>query len=224
MTKAVAMVEEGEVKNLPPLPIPNNEIGVLSIAFAKMLDSIKLKIEAMAQDRRDLEEINQSLELRVGSRTKELRTALNEMIKKERLAAIGQMASIVSHEIKNPLAVMANSVYLIKARVGENADPKLLKNISVIEQEIKQANGIIEEILGYARSREQILSVADLNLYMKEIVASYPIPSNVKVTMELYEKPLPVKIDAEEMKQGIRNVIGNAVEVMPAGGQLVIKT
>lgn len=224
MTKAVNIVEEGRITDLPPLPAPNNEIGVLSMAFARMLDSIKIKFEALSQDRQDLEELNQSLELRVGSRTKELRTALNELIKKERLAAIGQMASIVSHEIKNPLAVIKNAVYLIKARMGENADPRILKNIDVVDEEIRQANGIIEEILGYARSRDQILTVLDLSLYMREILASYPMPQNVQVITEFWPEHLNIKIDSEEMKQAIRNVIGNAVEVMPEGGQLIVKT
>ncbi|MDR1684068.1 MAG: hypothetical protein LBR90_01215 [Elusimicrobiota bacterium] len=224
MTTSVKLIERGETQNMPPLPLPNNEIGALSMAFAKMLDSIKIKIDDMAQDRHDLEELNQSLEVRVGSRTKELRTALNEMIKKERLAAIGQMASIVSHEIKNPLAVMANAVYLIKARLGANADVKTLKNISVIEEEIKQANGIIEEILGFARSREQILTLVDLNAYIKEILSSYPVPKNIHLTTQYQQGALPVKIDTEEMKQAVRNIIGNALEVMPQGGQLIIKT
>lgn len=224
MTSAVKMVEEGKINDMPSLPVPDNEIGVLVLTFARMLDSIKLKFDSLAQDQHDLEELNQSLEIRVGSRTKELRTALNELIKKERLAAIGQMASIVSHEIKNPLAVMSNSLYLIKARMGEEADPRVLKNISIIEQEIKQANGIIEEILGYARSREQILTVIDISLYMRELLSSFPMPQNVQVFTEFYPERLPIRIDTEEMKQAIRNIINNSIEVMPDGGQLIIKT
>lgn len=223
MTKAVIAIEQSG-DEVPSLPVPDNEIGVLSKTFARMLDTIKIQFDEMRQNRQDLEELNQSLELRVGSRTRELRTALNELIKKERLAAIGQMASIVSHEIKNPLAVIKNAVYLIKARLGENAEPKILKNISVIDQEINQANGIIEEILGYARSREQILSVTDLTMYIKEILASYPMPAHIKVSTEFAETSLIVKIDTEEMKQAVRNIIGNAVEVMPESGVLVIKT
>ncbi|MDR1123728.1 MAG: HAMP domain-containing protein [Elusimicrobiota bacterium] len=224
ITKAVNIAEGGDVSTLPALPAPDNEIGSLALAFARMLDSIKLKLDAFAQDRQELEEINQSLELRVGSRTRELRTALGELIKKERLAAIGQMASIVSHEIRNPLAVMANALYLIKARLGENADERVLKNISVIEQEIKQANGIIEEILGYARSREQILAIVDLNLYVREILASYPMPQNIKTVAEYSPQRPRVRIDAEEMKQALRNIIANSVEVMPEGGRLMVKT
>lgn len=224
MAKAITIIEEGSKEPLPVLPAYNNEIGDLCIRLARMLDTIKMKFDLLSEQQHDLEELNQSLELRVGSRTKELKTALNELIKKERLAAIGQMASIVSHEIKNPLAVISNSVYLIKARLGDNIEPKMQKNINVIEGEIKQANGIIEEILGYARSREQILNIVDLTLYIKEILSSYPIPSNIKVETSFYKEPLYVKIDIEEMKQAIRNIMGNAFEVMPEGGSFVVKT
>lgn len=224
MVKAIKIIEKDSKEPLPDLPIYNNEIGDLAMHLARMLDTIKIKFDLLAEQQHDLEELNQSLELRVGSRTKELKTALNELIKKERLAAIGQMASIVSHEIKNPLAVISNSVYLIKARLGENIEPKVLKNINIIEGEIKQANGIIEEILGYARSREQILNVIDLTLYAKEILSSYPIPNNIKVETSFYEEPLYVKIDTEEMKQAIRNIMGNAFEVMPEGGTFIVKT
>jgi signal transduction histidine kinase len=224
MTKAIKIIEEDSKAPLPPLQAYDNEIGDLSIRLARMLDTIKIKFDLLSEQQHDLEELNQSLELRVGSRTKELKTALNELIKKERLAAIGQMASIVSHEIKNPLAVISNSVYLIKARLGDNIEPKVLKNINVIEGEIKQANGIIEEILGYARSREQILSIVDLTLYVKEILSSYPIPNNIKIETSFHAEPLYIKIDTEEMKQAIRNIMGNAFEVMQEGGTFVVKT
>lgn len=224
MTKAFKKIEQGKEDQIPDLPFPNNEIGALSLAFAKMIDSLKIRFDELRQEREDLEGLNQSLQIRVGSRTKELKTALNELIKKERLAAIGQMASIVSHEIKNPLAVIKNAVYLIKARLGSDADVKIAKNFKVIDEEINQANSIIEEILGYARTREQILTTIDLSLYAREILSSYPIPQNIQLTTYFYTEDLPVTMDAEEMKQALRNVIANAIEVMPNGGMLVVKT
>lgn len=224
MTKAFTKVEEGKIEEVPDLPFLNNEIGSVSLAFAKMIDSLKIRFEDLQQEKDDLAELNQSLQIRVGSRTKELRTALSELIKKERLAAIGQMASVVSHEIKNPLAVIKNAVYLLKARLGSNIDVKMAKNFKVIDDEITQANGIIEEILGYARTREQILTKIDLSLYAREILSSYPIPQNIQVTTYFYTEDLPVTMDTEEMKQALRNIIANAIEVMPQGGMLVVKT
>lgn len=224
MTKAFRKIEQGKADQIPDLPFPDNEIGALSLAFAKMIDSLKIRFDELRQEREDLAGLNQSLQIRVGSRTKELKTALNELIKKERLAAIGQMASIVSHEIKNPLAVIKNAVYLIKARLGSDADVKIAKNFKVIDEEINQANSIIEEILGYARTREQILTTIDLSLYAREILSSYPIPKNIQLTTYFYTEDLPVTIDTEEMKQALRNVVANAIEVMPDGGMLVVKT
>ncbi len=224
MTRAFRKIEQGKADQIPDLPFPDNEIGALSLAFAKMLDSLKIRFDELRQEREDLEGLNQSLQIRVGSRTKELRTALNELIKKERLAAIGQMASIVSHEIKNPLAVIKNAVYLIKTRLGSGADVKVAKNFKVIDEEINQANSIIEEILGYARTRDQILTTIDLSLYAREILSSYPIPPNIQLTTYFYSEDLPITIDTEEMKQALRNVVANAIEVMPKGGMLVVKT
>lgn len=224
MTEAFQKIEQGKANEVPDLPFPNNEIGSLSLAFAKMVDSIKIRFEELEQEREDLAGLNQSLQIRVGSRTKELRTALNELIKKERLAAIGQMASVVSHEIKNPLAVIKNAVYLLKARLGKSTDVKMAKNFQVIDEEITQANSIIEEILGYARTRDQILNTIDLSLYVREILSSYPMPENIQLTTYFYTDDLPVTIDMEEMKQGLRNIIANAIEVMPNGGMLVVKT
>ena len=224
MTKAFKKIEQGKEDQIPDLPFPDNEIGALSLAFAKMIDSLKIRFDELRQEREDLEGLNQSLQIRVGSRTKELKTALNELIKKERLAAIGQMASIVSHEIKNPLAVIKNAVYLVKARLGSDTDVKIAKNFKVIDDEINQANSIIEEILGYARTREQILTTIDLSLYAREILSSYPIPQNIQLTTYFYTEDLPVTIDTEEMKQALRNIVANAIEVMPDGGMLVVKT
>ncbi|MBQ3934109.1 MAG: hypothetical protein II726_02845, partial [Elusimicrobiaceae bacterium] len=134
------------------------------------------------------------------------------------------MASIVSHEIKNPLAVIKNAVYLIKTRLGSGVDVKIAKNFKVIDEEINQANSIIEEILGYARTREQILTKIDLSLYAREILSSYPIPQNIQLVTYFYTEDLPVIVDTEEMKQALRNIVANSIEVMPKGGMLVVKT
>jgi signal transduction histidine kinase len=220
MKEAALAVEEGRWDEIARIPAPHNELGELAMAFAQMADSLKIKFETIEQDRSDLEELNQLLEIRVGTSRRELKTVLDELIKKERLAAIGQMASVVSHEIRNPLAVISNAIYLIKVRLGSAAEPKILKNLDVAEQEIRQANGIIEEILDYARSRDQVRVKVDLNSYLKDILSSYPLPKNVEMLVSYEDKPLSVIIDAQEIKQVVRNILSNAVEVMPEGGKL----
>ena len=65
--------------------------------------------------------------------------------------------SKISHEIRNPLAVISNATRLLKLLVS-SPSPKAVKQFGIIEEEIKQANSIISEVLGYARTRELMLN------------------------------------------------------------------
>src|SRR5208282_1729826 len=133
----------------------NDEIGDLGETFLAMSESLKEKTGELINAKQELEKFTKFLEKRVEARTRELKSAQDELIKKERLAAIGQMASVVGHEIRNPLAVINNSTYFIKTKLGTlgSVDPKIEKHIKIIESEIQQANGIINEILTYSRQR-----------------------------------------------------------------------
>ncbi|MGB2579804.1 signal transduction histidine kinase [Elusimicrobium simillimum] len=221
---AAAALSKGQYDYLPKIDkIPDNEVGDLFSAFIKMSQSLKEQREDILKAEKNLSDTNAILERKVEERTRALGRATDALVKKERLAAIGELASIISHEIRNPLAVISNSSKLIKAIVGEE-NPKLQKQFNIIDSEVRQANRIVEEVLGYARDRKQILTEVDLNTYVKELIATQPVPENIKVETLLDEQSAVIKIDAEEMKQALRNLIGNAVEVMPSGGTLNIGT
>jgi signal transduction histidine kinase len=166
---------------------------------------------------------NQELEERVEERTRELQAATSQLVRNERLATMGQMASIISHEIRNPLAVISNATRLIKMLV-KNPDIKISRQIGIIEAEIKQANSIISEVLGYVRSREPILNKVDVSRYIHDILISYPIPPNITLVEKLEAQGIAVKIDMEEMKQAVCNLFSNAVEAMQNGGTLTVGT
>lgn len=203
--------------------IPNNEIGELAAAFVDMSETLHSRRQELIRAQTELAQVNQALEKRVEERTRELKTASSELVKAERLAAIGQMASIISHEIRNPLAVISNATRLIKMLVA-SPDPKLTKQFGIIEAEIKQANSIISEVLGYARTRDLILTTVDLNSYLRELLLSYPFIPGIKLKDELDPESVRIKVDAEEIKQAIRNVVSNAIEAMPNGGTLTVGT
>jgi len=226
LSEAAIKVGEGRFEDLPEPSGANDEIGELSRAFNQMGESLRIKTAELLSAQDEMGRLNRSLESRVEARTRELKTALDELIKKERLAAIGQMASVVGHEIRNPLAVINNSIYFVKTKLAAagEVEPKVAKHISIIESEIQQANGIISEILGFARTRELMLKPQSLNDYLREILSSYPLPANIELATEFSPENPWVEIDAEEMKQAVRNIIGNAVEVMPAGGRLSVST
>lgn len=204
--------------------IPDNELGDLVQAIVEMSQVSHARYEALLAAQQKLASANQDLEQRVEERTRELKETTNELVRVERLASIGQMASIISHEIRNPLAVISNATRLIKLLIPSQ-EPKLTKQINIIEAEIKQANSIISEVLGYARTRELMLSTIDLNSYLHDILAVYSLPVNIKLVEEIESESVRIKVDAEEIKQAIRNVISNAVDAMqPSGGILRVGT
>jgi len=227
LREAAFLLGEGRFEEIPELYVSNDEIGDLARAFSQMSDSLRVKTAELIFAKEEMEKLNTSLESRVEARTRELKAALDELIKKERLAAIGQMASVVGHEIRNPLAVINNSAYFIKTKLaagGGEVDPKVTKHIGIIEAEIQQANGIINEILGFARTRDLMLTHSALNNYMADLLESYPFPAHIAIVKDFEPENLWVNIDAEEIKQAVRNIIGNAVEVMPERGQLTVRT
>ena len=228
LKEAADRLGKGQFEDLPEVVTTNDEIGDLAQTFLGMSESLKEKTGELIHAKQELEKFTKFLEKRVDARTRELKAAQDELIKKERLAAIGQMASVVGHEIRNPLAVINNSIYFIKTKLGTagEPDPKIAKHIKIIESEIQQANGIINEILTYSRQRELKPERVQLNTWLEELLSIYPFAPHIQVEKQLDPVNPPVDIDVVEMQQAVRNLIGNACEVMPApnGGQLTIRT
>ena len=205
------------------LIIPNNEIGEFARVFLHMAEVLGERKRALLAAQKKLLVSNEELEQRVQQRTTELNEAMDELVKAERLSTIGQMASIISHEIRNPLAVISNATRLIKT-IQPPTEPKLIKQFSIIEEEIQQANRIIGEVLGFARSRDLILSVIDLNSYLHDVLASFPVSYKIRLSEQLDPQSARLKIDVEEMKQALRNLISNAADMMPEGGTITVGT
>jgi signal transduction histidine kinase len=226
LREAAIKLGEGDFDYLPDLSMPNDEIGELAHTFMQMSESLKVKTAEIMSAKVELERLNRSLENRVEARTRELKSAQDELIKKERLAAIGQMSSVVGHEIRNPLAVINNSIYFIKTKTNAtpNPEPKILKHISIIESEIRQANGIIDEILGYARTRELNPKVMHLNSYLEDLTMSFPVPPHVELVKNFAPENPAVSIDPDEMAKALRNLMKNGIEVMPEHGKLYVRS
>lgn len=213
------------------LPKPNNEIGELSQAFETMSTVLANRTHQLVGAQEELKRFNIELEARVEARTKELKATQDELIKQERLAAIGQMASVVGHELRNPLSVINNSIYVVRTRLGmgeeakeSTTDPKVIKHVQMIETELQVANQIISEILTFARTREIQPRDIELHEFLEEIVSRLTLPEKVELVKSYAPNPIKLNIDPDEMRQALRNIIGNAIDAMPNGGKLTIST
>lgn len=209
----------------------NDEIGELADKFSLMAKSLKERTNQLEQARKELEKWNQELEKRVQERTKQLKeayeqlkSAQEEKIKMERLSAVGEMANVVGHEIRNPLAIINNSAYYIKTKLTAADDPKVPKHLGIIEGEIENANKIINDLLNFSRTREIKSQPTMINEIIEEVFTRLPIPANVEVTKEL-DKNIPISmIDSDEMRQVILNLVGNAVQAMTEGGKIFVRS
>jgi PAS domain S-box-containing protein len=146
-----------------------------------------------------------------------------ELVTSEKLAAIGQLASVVGHEIRNPLGVIKNSAYFLNMKLKDAADEKVVKHLKILEKEINSANLIISDLLGFASKKTPTLDKTDLNETVKNTLSYITVPENIKVEIKLGEIP-KMLLDKEQVQRVCQNLTLNAVQAMPEGGKLTIQT
>jgi len=148
------------------------------------------------------------------------------MDNKEKPGLLSQMSSVVSHEIRNPLAIISNSIYFIKSKLGAGGaviDPKVAKHIGIIEGEVKHSNDVMEEMLAFSRNKEMRCAPAAVNSVINDTAGSYKFPPNI--TFKAVTDPADpcVNADMEAVCYALRGALDNAVQAMPEGGTLTLE-
>ncbi|MBI5576499.1 MAG: HAMP domain-containing protein, partial [Deltaproteobacteria bacterium] len=209
-----------------------DEIGYLADRFNGMID--RLNEMNMEKDRHlaELADFNDRLEERVREATgglaranRELKSAQEQMVRAETMAAIGTLSSGISHELSTPLSVVLNMAQLVKQDVRDN--PGLLKDIEVIEYEANQAIKITRSLLGFARSAKSKKERSNVNDVLRElfkILEFQPRAKSIALVKDLDSAVMPILAGAGQLRQVFLNVILNAVQAMPGGGELRVVT
>ncbi len=178
-----------------------------------------------------LKEYSERLEEMVDERTQELRDAQQQLLRAERLAAIGQLGASIGHELRNPLGIIKNSTYYLNMKLGQ-ASEKVKKHLGIIEKEVTRSNKIITDLMDFARVRRPALRKTDVNLLVREAVSRSKVPENVKVITHLKKGLSPLMADPGQIEQVFINMISNADQAMTSsnsvetrnGGRLEIST
>lgn len=203
-----------------------DEIGELGEKFAFMSGALKKMTGELKEANEELDKWNKELEDRVEERTRELRETQGKLVESERLAAVGQMANVVGHEIRNPLAAMKSSVYVLRD-VSPHDDPDINDCLGLFDREIEAIEKICADMLGFSRRRKPVRKFIDLNALIEESFNILTCPVSVKV-FKKYAQNLPeVNIDRDEIRQVLANLIKNSFEIMEEktnGGELRIET
>ncbi|MBU6996223.1 MAG: PAS domain S-box protein [Theionarchaea archaeon] len=187
------------------------------------IDGILEDITERKKAEKTLKAYSARLEREVTERTKELRDAQEELIRKGKLAVLGQLASIVGHELRNPLGVIGNSTYFLKMKL-QRADDIVIKHLGIIDQNVERASTIIEELLGFSRTRKPRNVPTNINMLVRDALTSLRIPDTIQVKYDLDETVPLVEADPEHLRRVFINLLTNAVQAMAEGGTLTLKT
>jgi signal transduction histidine kinase len=168
--------------------------------------------------------VNELAEMRQRIAELEARGRLQEtLIRQEKLAVLERLASGVGHELRNPLGAISNAIYFLNM-VLEEPEPDVKETLEILQREVKTSERIISSLLDFGRIKPPTRRKVDINEVVQEALSSATVPENVEVVSQL-DGTLPIILaDSNQLGQVFGNIILNAIQAMPEGGRLVVKT
>jgi signal transduction histidine kinase len=203
-------------------PFTEEEINLMSELasdFSYGLELLRLRKErenATCQ----LEKYANQMEELADERAKQLRENM-------RLVAIGQTAGMVGHDIRNPLQAIVGDLYLAKDEVASlpsgEAKQNLQESISCIEENLFYIDKIVADLQDYTKPLKPNKERVDVEKVIEEALLMVSIPKNLQVSILVKEDFPVLTVDFAMLKRALINLIQNAVQAMPSGGQLRIE-
>jgi signal transduction histidine kinase len=143
----------------------------------------------------------------------------------EQRELIRRIASVVGHELRNPMAVINNSAYFVRAKIGaDNLDPKVEKHLKIIESEIARADRLISDILSYSRVCEPLKETRELDAIVESALKTYAAPAGAKIEAKLGAKGASVQADAKLTGDALKRLLDNAFDAMDGKGTAKLAT
>jgi signal transduction histidine kinase/putative methionine-R-sulfoxide reductase with GAF domain len=180
-------------------------------------------IENLEKTKKELEVYATQLEQKVEERTRALKESQEQLLKAQRMAVIGELAGMVGHDLRNPLTSIAGATYYLKKHLIAKTDGKIKEMLDLMDKNIAYSNKIIDDLLDYSREIKLDLAESNPKLIVREALSAVEIPESVHV-VDLTESKPKIKVDVEKLKRTFLNIIKNAIEAMPKGGTLTIKS
>ncbi|MEW9124411.1 MAG: ATP-binding protein, partial [Thermotaleaceae bacterium] len=154
----------------------------------------------------------------------EIKKIKDQMQRNEKLAAVGELATGIAHEIRNPLAIIKMIEQTMQNELKENKEAVV--ELQVIDEEVERANKVIKSLMEFGKPSKNLKNIYSLNEIIEDvliIINKYTTQHNVNVCFNKAQIPYS-EFDKEQLKQAFVNLIFNAVDAMPRGGELTIST
>jgi len=227
MNQTMQRVEDGDASARVGPVAARDEIGALASHFDQLLDVIDDKTRALQRwaDELDAKVIERTRELAQSNAS--LQQAQQQLVKSEKLAAIGQLTASVAHEINNPIAVIQGNLDLMRETLGSQAAP-VKAELQLLDQQIDRMRLIVTQLLQYARPTEYAgyVEAVDVNRALEDslvLVAHLLAHTHIDVERNL-QATAWAGINRQELQQVVINLLINAIQAMPGGGRLRLRT
>ncbi|QQR90041.1 MAG: HAMP domain-containing protein [Myxococcales bacterium] len=196
LQERVEAVSRGELKRYPN-PKPHNELGSLAVNFEHMVETLAARDES-------------------------LRETTNRLVQSEQLAAIGQLAAQVTHEVRNPLSSIGLNVELLEEDLSESSQ-ETKDLLTSIRREIDRLTEITEKYLSLKRLPSPQRELDDFDRMLHSIIEFIrPEFQKSQITLSLQSEGVShlLYFDEDQIRQALLNLLRNCKEAMPDGGKL----
>ena len=193
--------------------------------FGRVAGSFNQMTAALNESRLEMQELVQTLELKVQDRTRELLAARAEVAQGEKLASIGVLASGIAHELNNPLTGVLTFTTLMRKKAQDGSEDA--EDLDLVIRETKRCASIIRRLLDFAREKVPVMGFFNLNRVIEDTVRFVERPvslQQIEVTTDLDPELPQVWGDADLLKQVIMNLLVNAQQAIEGNGTITVQS
>lgn len=186
----------------------NDELGRLAGAFNVMaaeVEAARNQLEEKVRER--TAELHQALE--------QLRNTQDALVRREKLATLGQLAGSLGHELRNPLGVMSNAVYYLEAVAGPER-PQIREYLALLRSQIQLSVKLVSDLLEFSRTKPAVREPVSLDGIVDTQLARIPLGDGIEVRRDLNGLP-PAFVDPVQIGQVVYNLVTNAVQAIGEG-------
>ncbi len=197
-----------------------DELGTLAAHLDRLLDSVDQKT-------RQLQRWNAQLDAKVAERTRDLEAAQGQLVRSEKLAAVGQLTASIAHEVNNPIAVIQGNLDLMRERLGDKAH-SVSRELQLVDEQIERMRLIVTQLLQFARPSEYAgyVEAVDTARLVEDclVLAGHLLAqTQIQLQRDLRAQGRPAA-NRSELQQVLVNLLVNAIHAMPRGGVLKLST
>jgi two-component system, NtrC family, sensor kinase len=220
MARTMQQVGGGQLHARVGATQSRDEIGQLAGDLDRLLDTID-------DNTRALQRWNAELDAKVIERTRDLEAAQGQLVRSEKLAAVGQLTASIAHEVNNPIAVLQGNLDLVRELLGPDAD-RVHGELKLADEQIERMRLIVTQLLQFARPAEfaGYIEAVDPNRLVDDclLLTNHLLArTGIEVRRDLQATRQPAA-NRQELQQVLVNLIVNAVQAMPGGGLLTLAT